>query len=824
VSDPSYPTRGIAAGSSTATYELWAVLKPVLDRLAKADPTLIICLHVDDLSVTATDSDTERCTDRLVSAAMLVNHDISNTLQMQFASDKGYVIASTEQAARIIAAQLPMPTQAAHSVRRLGIDYSLASVGGRDQNHRKHNQTRWHRLVAALRNARKLPHLFPAGAPGIFVCGILPAALYGAEHYAPDPKHLNQLRTAAIKAWGPHPWGVPNDLAILLYPTLHDPLFVAVFQPIFRWAREVWLSSHPDPAHSDVLSAAELTAAAHRILQHDRIPLPQGPLLAMHSSLHFLKWRLAPPYGLADENGNPLDLSHGSPALLRHYVRNRFQAIQERCLEERFALRPNGAVQTPHWPFIRRFLASKRPNKRQKTSLLSILYGTLPTPAWLSTHGWNVSPHCEVCRQLCDLTHLIYGCHSPHNVDANELLGHSHIPPRLGIAPMRATVHGWEVPTDQFHFEQGIPVYTDGSAIHVQYPEIACSAAAAFQVDSQGKHRLLTVQNDLLGPQSSIAAEAIAVELATFGLRKSPTSCATTMLVADCQAVIDNLQSLPRALGYRHKYAGHFLDTADPHLTPIKIKSHMTEAVATQLGLRDHWFGNDKADRFANEARADTGKAGREYIDKQKTLFAHILKVTAAAADLPPVLTRPCRRTTDTLHEARRQPDPHAFARQGPRWICTQCGITARHSARKLSGCSQAARVVDRLHSTHRLFVAFREEQGLFTPFYFCNKCGAHSTSRVAALHSLCLPKLIPTPAMKRLEAGRHPRTNANLVSVRRFRLSTGVRARSPPPTASSSLQLKVSADHAPASFEDSDPEVEAARILGLGTAFDASD
>jgi hypothetical protein len=358
----------------------------------------------------------------------------------------------------------------------------------------------------------------------------------------------------------------------------------------------------------------------------------------------------------------------------------------------------------------------------------------------------------------------------------------------------------------------------------VQYPEVACSAAAAFQVDSHGKHRLLTIQNDPLGPQSAIAAEAIAVELATFGLRNSPTSCDTTKLVADCQAVINNLQSLPRALGYRHKYAGHFLDTANPHLTPIKIKSHMTEAVATQLGLRDHWYGNEKADRFANEARADTGKAGREYIDKQKALFAHIITVTALAADLPPVLTRPSRRTTDALREARQQPDPHAFARQGPRWICTKCGVTARRSARKLGGCSQAARVVDRLHPTHRLFVALREEQGLYTPFYFCNKCGAHSTSRVAALHSLCLPKLISTPAMKRLEAGRHPRTNKDLVSVRRLRLSAGASTKASTSAALRSSQLKLPAAHAPTQIGESDPEVEAARELGLGTAFDDYD
>jgi ribosomal protein S27AE len=176
------------------------------------------------------------------------------------------------------------------------------------------------------------------------------------------------------------------------------------------------------------------------------------------------------------------------------------------------------------------------------------------------------------------------------------------------------------------------------------------------------------------------------------------------------------------------------------------------------------------------------------------------------------------------LQEARRQPDPHTFARQGPRWICTKCGITARRSARKLGGCSQAARVVDRLHSTHRLFVALREEQGLLTPFYFCNRCGAHSTTRVAALHTMCLPKLIPTPAMKRLAAGRHPRTNGDLVSVRRLRLAAVHSVRASTTAAHSSSQPLVPVDTAPEQLDDFDPEMEAARELGLGTAFDDSD
>jgi hypothetical protein len=382
---------------------------------------------------------------------------------------------------------------------------------------------------------------------------------------------------------------------------------------------------------------------------------------------------------------------------------------------------------------------------------------------------------------------------------------------------MKATIHGWDTPVEEFYFEQGVPVYTDGSAIHVQFPEIACSAAAAFQVDSAGKHRLLTVQNDPSGPQSAIAGEAIAVELATYGLSRSPLT-QPTQLVVDCQAVVTNLQTLPRSLGYRHKYAGHFLDTPSVQLCPYKIKSHMTEAVATQLGIREHWFGNAKADRFASEARASTGKAGLAYIEHQKALFAQLLSITDAAAGLPPVLTRPNRKAASTLHEAGRRPDPHTFARQGPRWICTKCGITARSAARKVGGCHQAARVVERLHSTHRLFVAFHEEHGLTTPFYFCNRCGAHSTTRVAALHTMCLPKLIPTPAMKKLAARRHPRSNGLLSEVRRFR--------SPMPSAA--MPGKPAPRSAPAAVIDEqavdahDCELQAAYELGMGVSLDS--
>jgi hypothetical protein len=45
-----------------------------------------------------------------------------------------------------------------------------------------------------------------------------------------------------------------------------------------------------------------------------------------------------------------------------------------------------------------------------------------------------------------------------------------------------------------------------------------------------------------------------------------------------------------------------------------------------------------------------------------------------------------------------------------------------------------------------------------------------------------------------------------------------------PTPQTSSSVQTKASVGKASAQIDDSDPEVEAARELGLDTAFDESD
>jgi hypothetical protein len=185
----------------TATFELWAVLKPAIDKIAAISPRLTICLHVDDLCIHAADPSIERCEDLLVAAAEVTTTEIRQ-LGMVFAPDKGFVLATTPSSAARLAQALSVPTTATDYTTRLGVDYSL----------RPDNQqipARWHRFAVSLARAKRMPYLFKHGAPGLFSSGILPAALYGAEHQAVPMKQRQKLRRSAVRAWGSRPWGFP---------------------------------------------------------------------------------------------------------------------------------------------------------------------------------------------------------------------------------------------------------------------------------------------------------------------------------------------------------------------------------------------------------------------------------------------------------------------------------------------------------------------------------------------------------------------------------------------------------------------------------------
>jgi hypothetical protein len=122
VSEPIFPSRGTAAGSTTATYELWLSLRPCLLRLAAVSPNVQPALCVDDLSLHVQHENEDEALALAMLAADVARQAIQQELGMQFAGDKGCVVASTSSLARLAARHIFLEAQAADTVRRLGVD------------------------------------------------------------------------------------------------------------------------------------------------------------------------------------------------------------------------------------------------------------------------------------------------------------------------------------------------------------------------------------------------------------------------------------------------------------------------------------------------------------------------------------------------------------------------------------------------------------------------------------------------------------------------------------------------------------------------------
>ena len=64
----------------------------------------------------------------------------------------------------------------------------------------------------------------------------------------------------------------------------------------------------------------------------------------------------------------------------------------------------------PHLPFLLDELRLGGLPPASAKALAAIMRGSVPTPAWLSRHGWQIEGRCPYCDQDDDLEHLLHGC------------------------------------------------------------------------------------------------------------------------------------------------------------------------------------------------------------------------------------------------------------------------------------------------------------------------------------------------------------------------------------------------------------------------------
>jgi hypothetical protein len=352
---------------------------------------------------------------------------------------------------------------------------------------------------------------------------------------------------------------VPSGLRLMAYDVNHDPLFTVICAPLMRWAREIWLLSSHQKMPDDVLDGLTMHKAA-QVIQGNKVhDITQGPIRAIASALNQLSWSLDQAHiiRMADST---IDLTTNSPAMLKHYIRSAYskQRDQEatRCITARGVWNHD---LPPAWPTIRRFLKSTKVETNRKEAILQLLYGTTPHSHWLWKHGWQIEPVCILCKKHVDNTHILCGCAEmppPKRTYLNwsNSLIQKKVPPKLCTTKgCLCYLDGKSTDWKQFFFDSKQPIYTDGSAKHVQLPEIAVCSAAAWQIDSQGRHRVASFQVPEGSPQSAIMAEFMALAIAAKAI---PIGEDNVHIVSDCQSAISAATSIYKVDHPNSKFAG----------------------------------------------------------------------------------------------------------------------------------------------------------------------------------------------------------------------------------------------------------------------------
>jgi hypothetical protein len=156
-----------------------------------------------------------------------------------------------------------------------------------------------------------------------------------------------------------------------------------------------------------------------------------------------------------------------------------------------------------------------------KTALLEILHGTTPTPSWLWAHGWKIPPTCTQCGCQDNIDHMANGCAPQVNVRKLicKALTRIPIPEKHNLRPdVMYYINGFPVDKADFRFQHTEPIFTDGSAKNIQWPDIAVASSACIQIGSDKVQRWISAQVPSTFPISAVSSEFYAFALAADSL------------------------------------------------------------------------------------------------------------------------------------------------------------------------------------------------------------------------------------------------------------------------------------------------------------------
>ncbi len=823
VAKETFARRGIIAGCGFATTLTRVSYIRKFDRLVKDIPEdTKLDVYIDDVALT-THGPRKRAIASAIRAHECLRRALAGSTGFKLAPLKASIVASDRAAGKIVAAAVGREGAESECATNLGVD---VTAGGRRRRIGRGSKRQARARVGTARGKRlwKVSQTIGRKALRIFTTGIAPAMCHGSQVWGLADREVHRLRQVAAQALRPKSRCRSLTAAHLVggMPTATWETAVAV-----EYARAVWRASTRreyaaergaslsdiraqwETAHSKIKDTVDgyardiargggraSAAVARRAWAEVR-----GPVGATALTLARLGWRMKNAFILIDAQGGEVALTTTAPALVRHFLREATMDAAERFVANRWAKDDTefDGRRVCADVAVRQIATAcgGKLNGMQVGAYRAAVCGGIYTRHRAAADGYAVEDVCPQCGAEGDTVHhRVYCC--PHTRAAvldqvprwlyeeggrarptDRFWNTSLFPHPADVWPQPArdfsgytvgdeegsngSLHWWDA-VDGF----GDDIYTDGSCEHSPIRGLARAAAAAVQVDGDGRRIraiFLPVPRHL--PQTSQAGEYVAVGTARrMAAKKARIRC-------DCENVVRTANAAVRsALAPGKLYAGIALDSftrvgdeAVEGTTVEWVKAHRKEhedmSHATLVDVR----GNAAADALAGEAvlmhpqPTHDQRVQLDYYLKRAPLVARAIG-TALAMFPAAEAHRLRRRAAPATAEDADAAGQHVWQFAQGLWRCDKCGTWAhgdelrpKHHADKCPG-----------HVAHRKAAAWTTKghkiamvKGV-APFAFCVRCGAWGNRRPRKLEKPCQgPTPAGTMALARIAKGKHP-------------------------------------------------------------------
>ncbi len=800
------PSRGFIAGCSNALAAIKATMIRRMDSFILRHPRTDLDMFVDDLELQSIGTKASVPAD-LIAAVNDLSEVLEGELGYPLAEDKAVVVANDDDVCKaIVDGSNGKAGTAAVVTSKLGIEFTS---GRRRPSRGGPRRARYRRQLARRRRVGRLRKL-GCKVTQVIRRGLCPAATYGSTVHGVSDHEVEILSALAASATSPSTRGTSRTLKLALG---WDPAIEANAGIMHYWAAAVWRACGPvsrrrrtDPSPA-LVDAALKKAERELETAGNTWSSVRGPAGAAVLTARRMGWRFLSGFRIADDQGGVIDMGVTDP----RGVRAAAERATCRSAAARAAAKLGLGENTEVWMApIRRALHSTGMACTAKAALRRAFSGGFWSKARRATAGLADDDVCDRCGVgPCDAFHCIWECSADDELrgrhtteemrraategDRDSLIWTRALRgnPRKSVPPPRRD-HD-----EHWYFGQGIPedrhfegdVYTDGSALHPQLPDVRRAGWAVVQLRPDG-----TVAKALYGHvPAGISVDQTVASGEVYALRRAAELATGTVIAGvDYQGILDGCRAgeaacdhhrRPNATSWRAIWRA--TDGAVPSVR--KIKAHRSRQEAAEdpdPNAWTDWLGNRAADSYAKRgARChfDTHghEAAEDYAQEMTNLTSLAKWIGTALAQWPRAQGRrrgdqERRRALAQARLGRRQraarEHGHSLSYGRDGWHCLTCGRSATtHSGARRLALSQCrghtgARIGSQGNrpSAHTLWAAEaeRSQTGHLPPdVVWCGRCGAYSSARVYHLGKACrgVPEKSARTRLAAFNRGIHP-------------------------------------------------------------------